>query len=142
MSTDSDTVDIRTLLDKRSYRVYQMRTKQKKTFRQIGAAIGRTRGRAQQLYRASLRRIELKMSGGENIPEFSLKTRAVHCIYRTFNKRDVTKSEVIGALKSGRLCPAGTYGYGWKTHREVCKWAGVSPEKYLTAEPSKLDWPG
>jgi hypothetical protein len=128
MSTDSDALDLRSLLDERSYRVYQMRTKQKKSFREIGAAIGRTDQRAHQLYHASLRRIELKRSGGENIPEFSLNTRAVHCIYKTFSRTNVTKSEVIEALKSGKLRPAETYGYGWKTHREVCKWAGVSPE--------------
>jgi len=128
-TTDSEALDIRTLLGQRSYRVYQMRTEQKKSFREIGATIGRTGNRAHQLYRASLRRIELKRSGGENNPEFSLNTRAVHCIYKTFNKTDVAKSEVIRALKSGELRPGGTYGYGWKTNREVCKWAGVAPEQ-------------
>jgi hypothetical protein len=129
MNRDSDAFHIRTLLGERSYRVYQMRTEQKKSFREIGAAIGRTGKRAHQLYRASLRRIELKRSGGEDNPEFSLNTRALHCIYRTFGRTNVTKEEVIQALLSGKLYPSGTYGYGWKTHREVCKWAGVAPEQ-------------
>jgi hypothetical protein len=137
MSTNDDALGVRVLLDQRSYLVYEMRTKQKKSFREIGAAIGLTAKRAHQLYHASLRRIELRKSGGENNPEFALKTRAVHCLYKTFNKREITKSEVIEALKSGQLRPAGTYGYGWKTHREVCQWAGVSLEECPTHKSTK-----
>src|SRR5262245_57372533 len=117
--------DHRSVLDKRSYAVYRLRTDQKKSFREIGEAIGRTGNRARQLYEAGIKRIELKKSGGENKPEFSLGERALHCIDRVFGSTDVTKAQVIRALKSGRLRPGKVRNYGWTTHREVCVWAGV-----------------
>ena len=134
LSTDRGALDIRTLLGERSYRVYQMRTNEKKSFREIGEAVGLSRNRAHQIYQASIKRIELKKCGGENKPEYSLSGRALHCIYRTFGKTNVTKNEVIRALKGGKLRPGGTYGYGWKTNLQVCEWAGVSPEECEVAE--------
>jgi len=112
-------------MDKRSYRVYRMRTDEKKSFREIGKVIGRSERRSRQLFEAGIKRIELKKSGGESKPEYSLSGRALHCIYRAFQNTSVKKTEVIRALKNGRLSPGKVRGYGWKTHREVCKWAGV-----------------
>src|SRR5262245_50037492 len=117
--------DHRSVLDKRSYAVYRLRTDQKKSFREIGAAIGRTGNRARQLYEAGIKRIELKKSGGENKPEYSLGERALNCIDRVFGSTDVTKAQVVQALKSGKLSPGKVRGYGPTTHREVCEWAGV-----------------
>jgi hypothetical protein len=119
------TFDIRSLLDKRSYRVYRLRTDHKKTFREIGEIIDLSRNRVHQIYQASVQRIALKKRGGDVWPEFSLSLRAIHCIHRAFKRTNVKKHEVIRALKSGKLRPGNVYNYGWKTHREVCKWAGV-----------------
>src|SRR5262245_20053869 len=119
-------VDHRSVLDKRSYAIYRLRTEQKKSFREIGEAIGRTSVRARQLYEASVRRIALKKRGGDIWPEFSLGERALHCIDRVFGGTDVTKAQVVRALKSGRLSPGKVRNYGPTTHREVCAWAGVA----------------
>ena len=118
-------LDHRSVLDERSYRVYQLRTNERKSFREIGTAIGRTGSRARQLYEAGIKRIELKKRGGDIWPEFSLGERALHCIDRVFGRTDVTKAQVIRALKSGRLSPGEVRNYGWTTHRQVCAWAGV-----------------
>lgn len=104
-----------------------MRTEQNKSFREIGAVIGRTGNRARQLYEAGIKRIELKNSGDEKIPEYSLSVRALHCIERALGITDAIKKQIVQALKTGKLHPDNIYGYGWKAHREVCAWAGVSP---------------
>ena len=115
------------MLGKRSYCVYRLRTDENKSFREIGTALGLTGGRARQLYEEGIKRIELAKSGGEIHPEYCLSVRALHCIERALEKTDATKREIVHALKSGKLHPDNTYSYGWKTHSEVCAWAGVSP---------------
>jgi hypothetical protein len=125
MGTYGGAIDLRSSPDKRSYRVYRLRTDEQKTFREIGALIGVSHGRAWQICRASIQRIELKKRGGDVWPEFSLSLRGIHCVHRAFRKTNVTKNDVIRALKNGKLRPGKVHNYGWKTHREVCKWAGV-----------------
>src|SRR5262245_58846101 len=105
-------VDHRSVLGKRSYRIYRLRTEQKKSFREIGVAIGRTGVRARQLYEASVKRIALKKREGDIWPEFSLGERALNCIDRVFGRTNVTKAEVIRALRSGRLRPGKVRNYG------------------------------
>ena len=128
MSANRQAFDLLRLLDKSSYRVYRLRTDQNKSFREIGAAPGVSSRRARQLYDAGIKRIELKKCGGDVWPEFSLSLRAVHCIEKKFGRSDVHKREVIWALKRGKLLPGEPFGYGWKTHREVCAWAGVAKQ--------------
>jgi len=125
-------LDHRSVLDERSYRIYRLRTEQKKSFREIGAAIDRTGNRARQLYEASVKRIALKKRGGDIWPEFSLGERALHCIDRVFGRTDVTKAQVIRALTRGKLRPAAVRGYGWTTHRQVCAWAGVTRSRAVS----------
>src|SRR5262245_40400733 len=119
-------LDHRSVLDKRSYRVYRLRTDQNKSFREIGETIGRTGVRDGQLDQAGSQRIAPKKRGGDIWPEFSLGERALHCIERTFGRTNVTKAQVIRALKSGRLRPGKVRNYGPTTHRQVCKRAGVA----------------
>jgi hypothetical protein len=125
MASNRRAIDIRSLLDKRSYRDYRLRAEQKKTFREVGAIMDLSRNRVHQIYRASVQRIELKKRGGDIWPEYSLSLRAIHCIERAFGRPDVHKRVVKRALESGKLSPGKVHNYGWKTHREVCKWAGV-----------------
>ena len=122
-------IDLRRVLAKRSYRIYRLRTDQNKSCRDIGAIFSVTGRRARHLYEASIKRIELKESGGEIHPEYSLSVRALNRIHLVFQKTDVTKREIVKALKSGNLHPDKVYGYGSKTHREVCKWAAVAARK-------------
>ena len=125
MGANRRAFDIQRLLDKRSYRVYRLRTAQKKTFREIGTVLGLSHNRVHQIYQASIRRIELKKRGGDVWPEYSLSLRAVNCIYKRFGRTNVTKRAVIRALKIRKLIPGQPKGYGWKTNCEVCAWAGV-----------------
>jgi hypothetical protein len=125
MDANHQPFDTRGLLDKRSYRVYRLRTDHKKSFRKITAIMGLSHNRVHQIYQASIQRIELKKRGGDVWPEFSLSLRAIHCIERAFGRADVHKRDVKRELKSGKLSPGKVHNYGWKTHREVCKWAGV-----------------
>jgi hypothetical protein len=122
-------INLRRVLDNRNYRVYRLRTEQNKSFREIGAVFGVTGMRARQLYEAIIMRIELKKAGGKIHPEYCLSVRALNRIHWTFQKIDVTKAEIVKALKTGKLHPDQVYGYGWKTHCEVCKWAGVAASK-------------
>jgi hypothetical protein len=90
--------------------------------------LGLSHNRVHQIYQASVQRIELEKQGGDVWPEYSLSLRSVHCIYKRFGRTNVKKSAVIRALKSHKLFPGQPKGYGWKTHREVCVWAGVTKQ--------------
>jgi hypothetical protein len=88
-------------------------------------ALDLSHNRVHQIYQAKVQRIDIKKRGGDIWPEFSLSLRAIHCIERAFGKANVNKNKVIRALKSAKLGPGKVHNYGWKTHREVCAWAGV-----------------
>jgi hypothetical protein len=126
MGAKRGSIDIPGLLDKRTYRVYRLRTDEKKTFREIAANMGLSRNRVHQMYQASVQQIEPKKRGGDVWPEFSLSLRAIHCTERKFGRANVHERVVKRALKSGQLSPGKVHNYGWKTHREVCKWVGVT----------------
>jgi hypothetical protein len=103
-----------------------LRTEQKKTYREIAVALGLLHNRVHQIYQASVQRTDLKKRGGDVWPEYSLSLRTIHCIETRFGRADVHKRQVKRALTSGKMHPGEPFGYGWKTHRHVCKWAGVT----------------
>lgn len=113
-------------LDDRSRCIYQMRIDRKKSFREIGIAVGLSRSRAQQLYQAIAKRIALEKGLGKVEPKHCLSARALHAIQRAFGTIDVTRNEVRQALKRGKLHPSRIPHYGLKTHLEICKWADIS----------------
>lgn len=64
-------------------------------------------------------------------PTSELTTRAANCLWRVGVK---SKEEARAAILDGRIrVPKGKHkllNYGWKTHREVCRWAGLpEPQK-------------
>ena len=80
MSANRWAIDIRNALDKRSYRIYRLRTDQKKSFREIAAILGLSRNRLHQIYQAGVQRITLKKRGGDIWPEYSLSLRAIQSV--------------------------------------------------------------
>ena len=104
-------------LDKRRRKIVEMR-ELGFNFREIGDMLGLGRSYTQMIYVDAVRRMLLF----DEVFGF-LSGRARNCLTREGLK---TKEEVIEAIKSGALHPKRQGNYGAKTHKEVCRWAGVS----------------
>lgn len=89
--------------------------------------------------RMTLREL-IKIGWVTESPASELSSRAAHCLS---NVGIETKEQARQAITQGRLKPdkkpwkwnstnedRGVRNYGWKTHKEVCKWAGLpEPQK-------------
>jgi hypothetical protein len=124
-------------LDRRSYKICRLRLKERKTFGEIAVIFNLAPGRVQQIYRAAVRRNELRQHGRALSPEYCLSVRALHALERVFGTIDVTRTKVLRALKDRRLHPGVTQNYGWKTHQEICLWTGISLDQLAAMELSR-----
>lgn len=113
------------ILDRRSYKICRLRIQERKTFGEIAGIFNLTTDRVEQIYRAAVRRIDLRQRGRTDSAQNCLSVRALHALDKTFNTTEVTRPEVLQALRRQRLHPYVTKNYGWKTHHEICQWAGL-----------------
>lgn len=99
--------------------IIRMRDVEKKKFSEIGQFYGVKSQRASQLYREASRIREHKEN---QHPFYGLTYRAINIC---MNLGVCSKEEVKAALEDGLLKIGRTRNYGWKTHQELCAWAGL-----------------
>ena len=98
------------------------------TFSQIGSDLGVSSGRAREIFKKAERLKKYHAEGENGCPYYGLSVRAANCLSNVgIMSRDDAKTGIL----SGNLHPTKnhTRNLGWKTFKEVCKWAGLKEPK-------------
>jgi Sigma-70, region 4 len=104
--------------DERFALVLELREKDKRTYRSIGAQLGVGIMRARQIYEEAVKRRSL--APGD--PRLCLRGKT----WNLLNYHDIeTREEARRAFESGKMQPRYWYGLGKKTLAEIAAWAGL-----------------
>jgi len=110
-----------------------LRDIEKKDFGEIAELVGRSRGYIREIYNRAKDKVQYHEQGAAEYWFYGLSARARRCLLNFGLK---SKEEVVEALNKGRLNPGPKErgsrlgNYGFKTHTEVCEWAGVVPHNF------------
>jgi hypothetical protein len=119
-----NTPTLDSVLGERLSLVRKLRETEKKTFREIGEAIGTSRERAAHIYHRD-KELHERYEQGDPFLGLSIRVKNV-CRNAGLKNRE----EIAAAIKNGQLHPKKSLHYGWKSHSEILIWLGL-PDKIV-----------